>query len=117
MGDQRQQRLFLHVWTSAPDNMILLRGFGNFVLQIRPALVKEGVERALGEVLDDKLLGDGSCFSEAEELFEYDWFLHLGAHVPPVQRGTTGVLEPRNMIEMKQCEECVINYWEGVQYF
>ena len=91
--------------------------FGNFVLKVGSCLVYKRVERTLSKVLNNKLLCNCSGFSEAKELLEYDGFLHLGAHIPPVQGAATCVLQQRNMIEMKQCEECVINYWEGVQYF
>lgn len=64
--------------------MIVFLAFGKFVMEVRSLLVKERVERTLGEVLNDKLLCNSPGLSEHEELLENDWFLDLGAHIPPV---------------------------------
>ena len=64
-------------------------------------------------------MGDSPRLLEQQELLEDQRLLHLGAHLPTVQGVAAGVLRQnvKIMIEMKQCEECVINCWEGVQYF
>ena len=52
----------------------------------------ERVERALGEILNDKLLGDVPGLPEEKELLEDERLLLLGHHVPPVEGGASGVL-------------------------
>ena len=50
------------------------------------------VERPLGEILDDELLGDVPRLPEEQELLEDEGLLLLGHHVPPVEGGAGGVL-------------------------
>ena len=82
-------------------------------------LVQKRIERSFCQILEDQLLGDCPRLLEQQELLEDQRLLHLGAHLPTVQGVAAGVLRQnvKIMIEMKQCEECVINCWEGVQYF